>query len=1338
MTQAKEVIPNLIFFNFSVVAFHNMGQLNIQWRTGPPGSLACNPDTRFAALDSLQTIVADFQGSTNQQKPSEIALFNPAINQFEALLTFIKEAHASDSEYIRHMKEFLNDYLMSKYNESIEGRGIGKPIQALFETGTYQEYFDLISSMYFESLPRLRQQEEFFKMLLSIHRSIPQPWNALAAGLTLKKILGLDADGIEAHDKYPAYRIPNIAEIVESEFIPREYASFVKDLQLYLEYAVVHNRPQDWSFSNKAQAPASINAVLFPLIDNGFFRGLLVFVPPDDAFWKNETSIRMQWKRCLSLTQSIRHAFETNLLNTLIGAVKDSEEGRDFLYKAFLHNCYKIQEISFGTLWSSRNTSKPLSVTGYGRRFRENSKKDEPGIYWYRSYRDFDEFCRIKSVGEKPNSKLSQFAGYISAEADILNKMVDSHRSDPYSFLTQYPKIEEINNQLFVWNSESQNPSYYQSFGRFIKWRMILPVLQGDDLRAVYFLYYRDPLCVEDIDGRQRVVLLSEVADNTEKERQRSELFSSRARQIMKFFSTIEAHEESYRQVRRHSTKAAVSAIISRNHSHHIGSHVTPRTTVEKIRERLTELRGTWDLAKQLKALGFMREQLDDYIQRKADFMAEIATDPISSTSNKALFGEIILPFIQNSLLMDNIAANEGIHYRNRNGEPDAVNRLKIRAKIKKEKTAEEESEELSCKLKGNCDCDSDYSSLTIPYGSFCKCGPEHRLNLVSPVEKDIVIALPGQLGEFAIYCFLENLIRNSVKHSPKRLGTEEDVNIFLEVSKFPEGHPYRNDFYSVEIYDTITKPDIPINGKPLIDHLINFKNDKIIENDGRLKSGAWGIAEMKIMATLLAGSTDFLTMESNLEICRKKIDGHDRLVYKLRFMRPKQVAVIGEKRPDETIEKRHKDRGIFWFDSLKEYKEKVMSGLSPAAFEFLVVPSDQVEAYQQYAHLCPYRVLVVRENNQNSGVVTGMVSIAKDEVDRWAEEVDPDGIDRIVLGCWRNWVSELKQKHFSGNKISLGLYLQQEKTLQPTGQYITIAEEHNQSNPNSCFSLITDTKDAEVVPEPKAKPKWLIFDRHFGGWGKLYSSYKRREDGLSFSKDILFHEAFGKSSSDFVSIFSGKPSIDKIFALAEAAMLRILVLDERVAEVAHNIIPGFADAHRYGKDGKRIFIAKYAGIFIATHIRVDDMAPEPLHESVKDKSPCCCAWIKTCKDGSIASVTSHWCEANHSASGAIGQEQSCDALLIHQGVAESRALKDVVTRNGAIDFKKAFAQFIKDASLTIPYIVVHSGRGIPANLPNTSKFMPFSRLEEYIMKDRLAKFSLTQRIMTIIRRKSQ
>ncbi len=55
-------------------------------------------------------------------------------------------------------------------------------------------------------------------------------------------------------------------------------------------------------------------------------------------------------------------------------------------------------------------------------------------------------------------------------------------------------------------------------------------------------------------------------------------------------FSIRHAVEDVSREILRHGTKSAISAIISRNHSHHIGSHVMPRSTTEKIYRKLTDL----------------------------------------------------------------------------------------------------------------------------------------------------------------------------------------------------------------------------------------------------------------------------------------------------------------------------------------------------------------------------------------------------------------------------------------------------------------------------------------------------------------------------------------------------------------------------------------------------------------------------------------------------------------------------------------------------------------------------------------------------------------------------
>ena len=779
------------------------------------------------------------------------------------------------------------------------------------------------------------------------------------------------------------------------------------------------------------------------------------------------------------------------------------------------------------------------------------------------------------------------------------------------------------------------------------------------------------------------------------------------------------------KRVLQHSTKTAVSAIFARNHSHHIGSHVTPRTTVAKIRERLRTLRGISDPEAQLKAIDFMRGQLDEYIQWKADFMAEIATDPLTSTSTKTLFGEIFLPLIQNSLLMDNIAANEGIHYHFKNGYEKAENRLKIRLK--------NDSEEIDSTFRGSgdCQCGKRWGHINLPYGAFCDCGADHPLMINDTLKNDISVALPGQLGEFTIYCFFENLIRNSVKHNHKELEKKE-LTVWVKIAKFTKGHPYSDDFYSFEVWDDITDPYAEVatgaaDKTKLKDYLSSLIKQSIIEDDGRLKSGAWGIAEMKIMATLLAGSSDFLAMDRNLELDVRRESGCDRLIYKLRVMRPKEVAIIGGSKPEPETIKSHNEKGVFWFHSMKEYAEILEKGASPAAFNFLVLPDNLMDEFKKYDHLAPFRVLIAQNAIEGQKTVKGTEPIAGDIVDSWKE----NEAEEIISFCWKAWVSGIKQDQFNEANINLGIYLMQECNESPTKDLIDLAEKCNKDDAPFGFSLLTNTEDFEVVPRPGKLGKWLIYDRHFGGWGKVCNL----SDDFDFNKMVAFHEGFDKTSADFVPIFAGKPSLENVYALAEAAMLRILVLDERIAQVSQSEILSGDDASDYGGN-LRILVAKAANIYIATHVRINGKPAVPLHESVKNASPRFCVWFNAANEG-ISQLNVYWCLSNDCSSCDGREKAYCDALLIHQGVAETQ-LKPVVSLNRGKDFADSLSQFLMDIRRIIPYVVVHSGRGIPSNLPKLAKFMPFSRIEEYLMKDRMAKFSLSRRIMTLIRREVQ
>ena len=267
------------------------------------------------------------------------------------------------------------------------------------------------------------------------------------------------------------------------------------------------------------------------------------------------------------------------------------------------------------------------------------------------------------------------------------------------------------------------------------------------------------------------------------------------------------------RKVLSHSVRSAVAAIISRNHSHHIGSfHVSPRATVEKICERLESLgvlpapigrpNQRTGNAKQPQTadeqvrfyklrheiVSRLKSRLDTYIQKKADFSAEIATEPIISTKSVSFFSQVILPFAANSLLMDNLGANEGVRFVTHNDS-----RLRFRMLVEGTET------EAWFGIQGGaCSC-QQVSHQHHSYSGNCSC-LKSNLQLVSPYPQDRMVALPGPLGEFAVYSALENMIRNSVKHN--RSWFQQDhtrrLDIFINLSEVEDNTSLTVDPFTV------------------------------------------------------------------------------------------------------------------------------------------------------------------------------------------------------------------------------------------------------------------------------------------------------------------------------------------------------------------------------------------------------------------------------------------------------------------------------------------------------------------------------------------------------------
>jgi hypothetical protein len=862
-------------------------------------------------------------------------------------------------------------------------------------------------------------------------------------------------------------------------------------------------------------------------------------------------------------------------------------------------------------------------------------------------------------------------------------------------------------------------------------------------------------------------------------------------------------------KVLRHGIKAALSAIIVRNHSHHIGSHVMPRATAEKVRERVIKLLGKriieLDITekktkkmvidkypstkKVFKQAGFngessvntikelckgidvkkfvneciekvtspvnkeerlyskdtskivdaLKDKLDEYIQKKADFTAEIATEPLTTTKTMKFVDEIVTQFTTNTLLMDNIGANEGVRYRSLDNNRLKINHLRNGKMLPTLKYK-------SLDPKDHC-CKDKKEHLEFTYTACCFCNSKIEKLCDENAENDISISLPGCLGEFAIFAFLENFIRNGIKHNKDDIDEKEnsDFKVSVDVCDLAESdkdYKYKDEFYKLKIWDNFTKPkkDITVkdeNGKDkkiaLYEYLQRLISLQIVDNDGSLRKEGWGMAEMKIMATLLRGSTDFTNMAENLKVtCEKNNSEKEKLVYNLLIMKPKNVAIISDVETNNKNEKQNK-LGIWWFNSIDELEKHVSDGISPASFKFLVIDKSNADlevlktTLKKIKHLLPFRIMIKAPGKDVPGS-KWYSAISEDDMSK----IKKDGGDGILNITWKAWMKEFLEKK-ECIKPTLFIYFQQDKQTEPTKSWFEVGKEKDGIIGLSVLASgeVSNNENLEC------KEKILMYDRHFQGY--------RRLESISKKDNILFHEAFDKGSSDFIHIFAKYSSQEMVYEFVEAALLRVLVIDERIAEVAYNELNIEDDAYRAYGDVKKLHTARKAGVDICTHLCInDDMAPKTLHPSVYKKGPIVCVKFDikrdngSTQDKKIKKVKTRilYCEGipeknkNGKCSECKGEpiKEDMDAVIIHQGVLENFFEK--VLQSSEYD------TFLKALQESIPYVIVDSGRGIPAKLPDTAKFLPFSLIEDFLMKDRIAKYSLTKNIMSLVRRK--
>ena len=809
--------------------------------------------------------------------------------------------------------------------------------------------------------------------------------------------------------------------------------------------------------------------------------------------------------------------------------------------------------------------------------------------------------------------------------------------------------------------------------------------------------------------------------------------------------------------------RSAVAAVMARNVSHNIGSHVSPRTTIEAIRERLISLGALREgsaeeemggeeervqAQNELLIVRTLRKRLDEYTQKKSDFLAEITTEPLTTSRTARFFWEVVLPFVSNTLLIDTLTANEGLRYRDLRS-PSLLLRCCHRGREVFATFAE------SADLLSKSTYRYRYPPQ-LPYTLFPERPPEVELKADSQLQvfgthfedgssfEDFEVELPGPLGEFAFYAFIENLIRNSAKHNRDLFSGSKPPNLEITIDVRDEEEDAEK--CRVTVYDNVTDPDRSAGGVETVGDLLGrLVTLPLVDADGNLRKSAWGIAEMRICATLLGGSTDFVKAEP-LKVERRtdlRPDHRPCLAYSFNLVKPRRVcALVRPTLAPERVQTLKKN-GIHVFDKAEDLKVYIeATEQSAASFRFFVVdcksdaPCDCTKV-SGFIQGLPFRRIVSHRTSCDELLMKfgpRGVQVASDDPDWLAPAAE------LEHWCWRSWIGRwLGGGARTEPEMEVHVYLDQEEREEPTKRWSKALQDFSANPENSAIQARVWSTNAraelgkELIPASSAHPR-LFIDRHLYFLDNIAHFRGKLHGGDSC---ILLD----KNNVDFLKLFQPTISADARwwtlpYQLAEAGLLRVAVIDERLAEAA---VRGLDD----GKIGPCIcdgvpqgwpciwHVARAANILVCTHLRVSHGGKTsnwPLHpSSFRDRES---AWEKTgiavpffevaVDDGLTAGwSTDHGRAPMHSLGGPL------DALVIHQGIL------DTVER----EMHLPAADLLQRLSKHIPFLVVDSGRGMPLTLARDAKFLPFSLLQDYVGDIRTAKYSLTQVLMSLTRR---
>jgi len=735
----------------------------------------------------------------------------------------------------------------------------------------------------------------------------------------------------------------------------------------------------------------------------------------------------------------------------------------------------------------------------------------------------------------------------------------------------------------------------------------------------------------------------------------------------------------------KHATRAAVAAIMGRNMSHNIGSHVLsywkqglsveneqlsaclsslkalirePHPTLEKVTGLISEYkllisRYQYDKSKDKINNNCIEQSyfMFDYLKDRMDFIAEITTTPPSWEKSMHLQKDILDQFKKQKALLNDIIKSEGFCY---------CEILKYCQKYKARQSSSTATSNPSC-MGCNLYSGNDLSEQPEPY----------TLTIDESCNDKMVSIPHGNIGIQAVFSILENLMRNSAKHGGRIIKQEMKENNIGHFDICVKANETTDKNYvALTISDNVGNCNRVIresNGNEIsIVQYLNkaLEDSRYVDEKGKLIKGRWGIKEVKLSANFLRGrDTDSLTDDTLIKegdetyplmhlscydanLCLGKCSmqkGKENIAFTIYLRKPKEVCIVYGSPRDKTIkallkhEEKLKSAGIDLISS--DDLISTIKAKNNIPHRFLVLVKEKLiteSELKDYAVRLPYRIIEKAD----------FTLLTRDKSDEFISALYKEYCDKRF---------QLKRtKIFVSNRISFW------------------------AMDDLCFKY----NNAEDIVAFNKRQYSIIFDDH----------------GENCKKEIIanydyYHPCGNTIGASFYTFISAQPQNEirhqiALYELVEMAKTKVVIADERIYK--NNLCKEIEANEKIFTDNRKAsrieLLMEKMGVSII-QVKGDTIDPKDVYEDTNKG----------------------------------------DFLVIHQG------LLDKMTEGNRSKFLDKIIGTKKKKGI-YSNIVIDSGRGVPEKLIEGARYIEIGTIERFI--ENLDKYALVQTLFSLRRPK--